>query len=69
MNKTLYLILFAFLMPILSSGQQDSIEKTTLIYKFDIKEEIAPPAVRTTQRAFREAKEAGADIVLIHMNT
>ncbi|MBE9484775.1 MAG: S49 family peptidase, partial [Bacteroidetes bacterium] len=69
MKKTLYLILLAFLLPLFVAGQNDSIEKTTLVYKFDIKEEIAPPAVRTTQRAFKEAKEAGADIVLIHMNT
>ena len=50
-------------------GQEDSLDKTTLIYKFEIKEQIAPPAVRTTQRAFEEAEEAGAELMLIHMNT
>lgn len=69
MKKILYLILSAFLLPLLSIGQNDSTGKTTLIYKFDIKEEIAPPVVRTTQKAFKEAKEQGADIILIHMNT
>jgi len=69
MIKIFQLLIFAFLLPLISIGQNDSIEKTTLVYKFDIKEEIAPPVVRTTQRAFKEAKEAGADIVLIHMNT
>ena len=69
MIKIFQLLMLAFLLPLFVAGQNDSIEKTTLVYKFDIKEEIAPPAVRTTQRAFKEAKEAGADIVLIHMNT
>jgi len=62
-------MLFVLLFPILALGQNDSTKKTTLIYKFNIKEQIAPPAVRTTQRAFKEAAESGADIVLIHMNT
>jgi len=69
MNKIFRLILLAFLIPIITSGQTDSTEQPTLIYQFDIKEEIAPPAVRTTQRAFKEAKQEGADIILIHMNT
>ena len=69
MNKIFRLVLLAFLIPIITSGQTDSTEQPTLIYQFDIKEEIAPPAVRTTQRAFKEAKQEGADIILIHMNT
>ncbi len=69
MQKTIIPILFAFLLPLLAAGQADTTDRTTLIYKFDIKEQIAPPAVRTTQRAFKAAEEAGADIVLIHMNT
>jgi len=69
MNKIFYLLLIVFLMPIISLGQKDSIEKKLLVYQYDIKEEIAPPAVRTTQRAFTEAMEKGADIMLIHMNT
>ncbi len=39
------------------------------VYKFDIKENIAPPVWRTTQKAFKAAREMGADIILIHMNT
>ena len=69
MKHIRYLILGAFLLPLLSIGQDDSTEKPTLVYKFDIKEEIAPPMVRTTQKAFKEARELGADIILIHMNT
>lgn len=39
------------------------------IYKFDIKEEIAPPIWRNTKNAFADAKEMNADHILIHMNT
>ena len=42
---------------------------TTIVYKFDIKEEIAPPVWRQTQAAFKQAKEVQADYILIHMNT
>ncbi|MEE4256543.1 MAG: NfeD family protein [Bacteroidales bacterium] len=62
-------LLVLMLLGIFAFSQPDSLELTTLIYKFEIKEQIAPPAVRTTQRAFEEAKEAGADLMLIHMNT
>lgn len=43
--------------------------KPTLVYRFAIREEIAPPVWRTTQKAFEKAREAKADLVLIHMNT
>jgi len=39
------------------------------VYKFDIKEQIAPPVQRKTQQAFEEAHEQNADLILIHMNT
>jgi len=41
----------------------------TLVYKFDIKEQIAPPVQRKTHEAFQEARELNADLILIHMNT
>jgi len=69
MNKILSLLVLIFMLPVFMAGQADTSDKKTLIYKFDIKEEIAPPAVRTTQRAFDKAKEEGADLMLIHMNT
>ncbi|RLD57241.1 MAG: nodulation protein NfeD, partial [Bacteroidetes bacterium] len=69
MIKTFQLLLLSFLLPVFCIGQTDSTEKTTLVYKFDIKEQIAPPVVRTTQKAFKEAEERGAEIILIHMNT
>ncbi|KAF0130186.1 MAG: membrane-bound serine protease (ClpP class) [Bacteroidetes bacterium] len=43
--------------------------KLVKVYTFDIKEEIAPPVWRTTQRVFKNAYEIDADIMLIHMNT
>lgn len=43
--------------------------KPSMIYVFDIKEEIAPPVWRTTQKAFERAQEMQADVILIHMNT
>ena len=42
---------------------------TTLVYYFEIKENIAPPAWRLTQRAFEEAVEMDADLILLHLNT
>jgi membrane-bound serine protease (ClpP class) len=42
---------------------------TTLVYLFEIKENIAPPAWRLTQRAFEEAAEMHADLILLHLNT
>jgi membrane-bound serine protease (ClpP class) len=69
MNKILSLLLLTFLLPLVALAQSDSTEKTTLIYKFDIKEEIAPPMVHTTQKAFKAAQEMNADLIIIHMNT
>lgn len=39
------------------------------VYKFDIKEEIGPPIWRKMQKAFEEANEWDADLILLHMNT
>ncbi len=47
---------------------QDSIQKK-IIYTFDIKEEIAPPAWRKTKMALEEANALKADAVIIQMNT
>ncbi len=48
---------------------ETSPEKTFLIYKYDIKQNIAAPVRHRTQRAFEEADTLNADFVLIHMNT
>ena len=62
----LYLILIMFLANTQLYGQE---AETVTVYKFDIKENIAPPVWRTTKMAIDEAQEIEADIVLIHMNT
>lgn len=43
--------------------------KKIQVYKFDIKEPIAPPVWRSTQKAMKEAHEKEMDLILIHMNT
>lgn len=43
--------------------------RKTLVYTYPIRQEIAKPVWRTTQEAFAEAKELGADLIIIHMNT
>jgi len=52
-----------------SSAQTPEPSSKVLVYKYDIKEQIAKPIWRTTQKAFAEAEEKGAKIMLIHMNT
>jgi len=43
--------------------------KEFLVYKFPIREQIAPPVVRMTEKALEEADSLNADFILIHMNT
>ncbi len=78
MKKYVILILALFLTVFSNAAEREDrigrlIEenpgKEFLIYKFDIKENIAAPALRRTQRAFEAADTLGADIVFIHMNT
>jgi membrane-bound serine protease (ClpP class) len=45
------------------------IAKRKLVYKFNIKESIAPAIWRQTKQAFAEAESLKADLFLIHMNT
>lgn len=53
----------------LNLSSQDSNSKKTLVYKFEIKKEIAEPVWRITKKSFEEASSLGADYILIHMNT
>ncbi len=72
-KKSLSFILPAFIWLIFCGfvkAESDSAGKGSgIIYKFDIKEEIAPPVWHKTKKAFREARALNADIILIHMNT
>lgn len=74
MMKELKFMRLSLLLLLLSAGgpwrvnaQSDSRE--TLIYQFDIKEEISPGAARNVSRAMQTARKKKADLVLIHMNT
>lgn len=44
-------------------------DKTFVVYKFDIKENIAPPALHKVRRAFEDADSLNADFLFLHMNT
>ncbi len=44
-------------------------DKTFRVYHYEMKEDIARPAVFKTQKAFREADSLGVDFILIHLNT
>lgn len=44
-------------------------EKKAVVYKVDIKDEIGPGIWRMVKKSFTEAEKAGADYVLIDMNT
>jgi membrane-bound serine protease (ClpP class) len=61
----LVFILFSFS----TLAQTSSGDEEFIVYKFSIKEQIAPPVQRKTEQAFKEATETGADLILIHMNT
>jgi membrane-bound serine protease (ClpP class) len=62
-------VFFSFSLPqgtdFAGSGRNDK----TLIYKFNIREQIAAPVWRITQKSFEEANQNRVDYILIHMNT
>src|SRR5690606_19926884 len=65
MKKLLALLLA--IMPMALSAQDTTATKR--VYKFDIKEEIGPGVWRKMQKAFTEADDWSADLILLHMNT
>ena len=73
MDKFLFMVIFGLAISAMTgntiASPIDTTKKVNLVYKFNIKEEIAPPIWRKTQKALQEAKEMNADIILIHMNT
>lgn len=62
------LVSFAQIMPVWAESETDTIAPV-LVYKFDIKEQIAPPIWRVTKQSLDEAKSIGADYIIIHINT
>lgn len=71
--KGVSIFLMAMLTSLLSvqsvfSGNADTAGKV-MVYKFDIKKEIAPPVWRSTKMAVEEAVAVNADLILIEMST
>ena len=66
MIKRIYLLV---LLVLLSFSIRATSTDTSKVYVFSIDEEIAPPVVRRMDKAFAEAKEYNADLIVIHMNT
>jgi membrane-bound serine protease (ClpP class) len=64
MKKFITILLLAFL----TSGMNGQSELNK-VYRFDIKEEIAPPIWRKTKKAIEEAHLLECDLILINMNT
>ncbi len=67
--QTVTLILLSLVLSSQVMAPENSLPDTVLVYTFAIKENIAAPAWRTTQEAFEEAAELGADVMILHMNT
>lgn len=75
-SKICIVIIFSLLYSFSEAFAQDSIQAKTdsqtkqkLVYKFNIKENIAPAIWRQTKQAFEAADSLKADLFLIHMNT
>jgi len=62
------LLLVTVLLATLWASAQDS-TAIRKVYKFDVKDEIGPPIWREMQKAFADAEDWGADLILLHMNT
>lgn len=60
------ILFFTFILYTSISFAKDS---TFLVYKFSIKENIAPSVWRQTKKVFANADTMNADLILIHMNT
>jgi len=61
-------VLLSFAVFASNSISNDSAQ-VTRVYKFDIKEEIAPPIWHLTKKALKEARDGNYDLILIDMNT
>ncbi len=81
MNRAIYFVVLLLCIPAIMQAAQavrddrvsrvlaEDPDRTFLVYKYEIKQNIAPPALHRTQRAFMEADSLQADFVLLHMNT
>ncbi len=69
MNRFINLILAIVLLIPLSLKASSKNDTISLVYKFDIKQEIGPITWRHTKEGIEEAEKINADLILIHMNT
>jgi membrane-bound serine protease (ClpP class) len=69
-RKTLYLFMLTSLLGLSAqpAGEKDAPAKMK-VFTFEILENIAPPAWRTTQQAFEKAESLDVDLIIIRMNT
>ncbi len=61
--------IFLFIASIFIFSNLYANDSTFLVYKFNVKEEIAPSVWRQTKKVFDNADSMNADLILIHMNT
>jgi membrane-bound serine protease (ClpP class) len=67
-----FLLVFLSLMLAASQPAGESVDpyaRKNIVYTFEMTDMIAPPVWRLTQKAFEEAEEMGASLIIIHMNT
>jgi membrane-bound serine protease (ClpP class) len=64
--KKLLIVTIITLSFIQVSAQRDT---STKVLVYEIKDEIAKPALRVTQKAFAEAEEKKVDYIILHLNT
>ena len=66
---SIVVLVFTLILKFSYGFAQESKNNEKLVYKFNIKENIAPAIWRQTKQAFAEANSLKADLILIHMNT
>lgn len=62
-------VFFVLILFCLGFSDVNAGERQTLVFKVDIKDEIGPEIWRLVSKSFDEADKAGADYILIDMNT
>jgi len=55
--------------PAISTQPESTSDSSSLVFIFDIMDNIAAPTWRITQEAFEEAISLNADVVILHLNT
>ncbi len=68
-NQSISIILGIFLLSFATIANAQTEKDQKIVYQFDIKKEIAPPVWHNTKKAFQQAIDTNADLVIIHMNT